>query len=59
VVDGEEERLEGLVVHGSLIAGLTTSAEPSNGGGPSFDGGHPEGATVRGSDVRRATSEEV
>ena len=59
VVGGEDERLEGIVVHGSLIAGLTTSVELSNGAADTtFDGARPEGATLRGSEAGRATGEE-
>src|ERR671932_576353 len=59
VVGGEDERLEGIVVHGSLIAGLTTSVELSNGAADTtFDGARPEGATLRGSEAGRVTDEE-
>lgn len=44
VVDGDM-RLEGVVVRGSLIAGLTTSAEPPE------DGGEEVGGTVRADGV--------
>jgi glycine betaine/proline transport system ATP-binding protein len=37
-VVGEGERLEGVIVRGSLIAGLTTSVEPHDEGGGSFSG---------------------
>jgi hypothetical protein len=35
---GEGDRLEGVIVRGALIAGLTTSAEPHDGGGEDFSG---------------------
>jgi glycine betaine/proline transport system ATP-binding protein len=54
----EDRRLEGVIVRGSLIAGLTTSAELSNGGEITFDGGRPVDATLRGSGAGRATGEE-
>jgi glycine betaine/proline transport system ATP-binding protein len=37
-VVGEGERLEGIIVRGALIAGLTTSVEPHDEGGGSFSG---------------------
>jgi glycine betaine/proline transport system ATP-binding protein len=37
-VVGEDDRLEGVIVRGALIAGLTTSAEPYDGGGEDFSG---------------------
>jgi glycine betaine/proline transport system ATP-binding protein len=37
-VVGESERLEGVIVRGALIAGLTTSVEPHEEGGESFSG---------------------
>jgi glycine betaine/proline transport system ATP-binding protein len=37
-VVGEEDRLEGVIVRGSLIAGLTTSVEPPEEGGEDFSG---------------------
>ena len=37
-VVGEEDRLEGVIVRGALIAGLTTSVEPSEEGGEDFSG---------------------
>ena len=54
----EDRRLEGVIVRGSLIAGLTTSAELSNGGEITFDDGRPVGATLRGSGAGRTTGEE-
>jgi glycine betaine/proline transport system ATP-binding protein len=54
----EDKRLEGVIVRGSLIAGLTTSAELSNGGEITFDDGRPVGATLRGSEAGRTTGEE-
>ena len=54
----EDKRLEGVIVRGSLIAGLTTSAELSNGGEITFDDGRPAGATLRGSGAGRTTGEE-
>ena len=37
-VVGEENRLEGVIVRGALIAGLTTSVEPHDEGDESFSG---------------------
>ena len=37
-VVGEGERLEGVIVRGALIAGLTTSVEPHDEGGEDFSG---------------------
>jgi glycine betaine/proline transport system ATP-binding protein len=37
-VVGENDRLEGVIVRGALIAGLTTSVEPHDEGGESFSG---------------------
>jgi glycine betaine/proline transport system ATP-binding protein len=37
-VVGEDDRLEGVIVRGALIAGLTTSVEPHEGGGEDFSG---------------------
>jgi len=49
VVD-EGDRLEGIIVRGSLIAGLTTGTDSTNGGGENFSGvGTPEA----GQQVRR------
>jgi len=55
VVD-EDQRLEGLVVQGSLIAGLTTSTEqtgeePTDFSGVGRNGGRPEGAVLRGDEA--------
>jgi hypothetical protein len=47
---GEDERLEGVVVRGSLIAGLTTSTELSDEGSEKFSG-------VGRSEASRETSE--
>jgi glycine betaine/proline transport system ATP-binding protein len=49
-VVGEDERLEGVVVRGSLIAGLTTSTELSDEGSEKFSG-------VGRSEASRETSE--
>ena len=56
-VVGESDRLEGVVVRGSLIAGLTTSVEPSNGGEIIFNGGssRPEGTLPRGEEAGQET----
>jgi len=59
-VVGENDRLEGVVVRGSLIAGLTTSTE-QNGeeqtdfSGVGRDGERPEGALLRGNEAGRET----
>jgi glycine betaine/proline transport system ATP-binding protein len=37
-VVGEGERLEGVIVRGALIAGLTTSVEPHDEGGEDLSG---------------------
>ncbi|MCA1849386.1 MAG: hypothetical protein LC704_10485, partial [Actinobacteria bacterium] len=37
-VVGEEDRLEGVIVRGALIAGLTTSVESPEEGGEDFSG---------------------
>jgi hypothetical protein len=37
-VVGEGDHLEGVIVRGALIAGLTTSVEPHDEGGESFSG---------------------
>ncbi len=53
-VVGENDRLEGVVVRGSLIAGLTTtSAEQPDGGEITFNGGgsRPEGVLPRGEEA--------
>jgi glycine betaine/proline transport system ATP-binding protein len=54
----EDRRLEGVIVRGSLIAGLTTITELSNGGEITFDGGHAEGATLWSSEAGWPRSEE-
>jgi glycine betaine/proline transport system ATP-binding protein len=47
-VMGEDDRLEGVIVRGALIAGLTTSVEPHDGGSESFSGvGARETSEVR------------
>ena len=49
----QENRLEGLVVRGSLIAGLTTTTE-QNGEEPiPFDDGRPDGAVLQGGEAGR------
>jgi hypothetical protein len=35
---GEDDRLEGVIVRGALIAGLTTSTEQHDEGGEDFSG---------------------
>ncbi|MDQ3925829.1 MAG: betaine/proline/choline family ABC transporter ATP-binding protein [Actinomycetota bacterium] len=62
VVD-ENQRLEGLVVQGSLIAGLTTSTEqtgeePTDFSGVGSNGGRPEGAVLRGNEAGQETGGE-
>jgi len=57
-VVGEDEHLEGIVVRGSLIAGLTTSAEQSGEGDTTFNGGRPEGAVLRGDEAGQETDRE-
>ena len=57
-VCAEDGHLEGVVVRGSLIAGLTTSAEhqseePTDFSGVGGDGERPEGALLRGSESGR------
>ena len=54
-VVGKDDRLEGVIVRGSLIAGLTTSAEQPHEAGVLLDGGRPEGATLRGGEAGRET----
>ena len=59
-VCAEDGHLEGVVVRGSLIAGLTTSAEhqseePTDFSGVGGDGERPEGALLRGSEAGRET----
>jgi hypothetical protein len=51
----ENDRLEGVVVRGSLIAGLTTSTEQPGEGPVSFDDGRPEGAVPRGDEAGQET----
>ncbi len=47
-VVGDKDRLEGIIVRGSLIAGLTTSVEPHDEGGEDFSGvGGRETSEVR------------
>jgi len=61
VVD-ENQRLEGLVVQGSLIAGLTTSTEQTGEAtdfsGVGSNGGRPEGAVLRGNEAGQETGGE-
>ena len=56
-VVGKNDHLEGVVVRGSLIAGLTTSAEHPDGGETTFNGGgsRPEGALPRGEEAGQET----
>jgi hypothetical protein len=50
----EGDRLEGVVVRGSLIAGLTTTTPEQNGEVPVvFDDGRPDGAVPQGSEARQ------
>jgi glycine betaine/proline transport system ATP-binding protein len=51
----ESDRLEGLVVRGSLIAGLTTTTEQPGEGPVRFDDGRPEGAVLQGSETGQET----
>jgi glycine betaine/proline transport system ATP-binding protein len=51
-VVGEGQRLEGVIVRGALIAGLTTSAEPHDEGDRDFSGVGTEGASEDGDRVR-------
>jgi hypothetical protein len=55
-VVGEGERLEGLIVRGALIAGLTTSVEPYDEKAEDFSGVGTHGAGEDGdrARVRRA-----
>ena len=56
-VVGEDNRLEGVVVRGSLIAGLTTSTEHADEGPTTFDGAErPEGAVLRGNEAGQETT---
>ena len=62
-VVGEDDRLEGVVVQGSLIAGLTTSTEqsgeePTDFSGVGSDGGRAEGTLLRGNEVGQETGRE-
>ncbi|MDQ3910666.1 MAG: betaine/proline/choline family ABC transporter ATP-binding protein [Actinomycetota bacterium] len=51
-VVSKDERLEGVVVRGSLIAGLTTSTEQPDEEPEVFNGsGRPEGAVLRGNEA--------
>ena len=51
-VVGKDGRLEGVVVRGSLIAGLTTSTEQPDEEPEVFNGsGRPEGAVLRGNEA--------
>ncbi len=59
----ENQRLDGLVVQGSLIAGLTTSTEgageePTAFSGMRGIGGRPEGAVLRGNEAGQETGGE-
>ncbi|MDQ4063088.1 MAG: betaine/proline/choline family ABC transporter ATP-binding protein [Actinomycetota bacterium] len=50
----EGGRLEGVVVRGSLIAGLTTTTPEQNGeGSVVFDDGRPDSAILQGSEARQ------
>jgi len=58
-VVGEENRLEGIVVRGSLIAGLTTTTEQPGEGTVYFNGNRREGALLRGAEAgQERTGEE-
>jgi glycine betaine/proline transport system ATP-binding protein len=57
-VVGEENRLEGIVVRGSLIAGLTTSAEQPGEETLYFNGDRREGALLRGNEAGQETTGE-
>jgi glycine betaine/proline transport system ATP-binding protein len=54
-VVGKDDHLEGVIVRGSLIAGLTTSTEQPHEEGITFDGGRSEGAVLRGSEAGQRT----
>jgi glycine betaine/proline transport system ATP-binding protein len=59
----ENQRLDGLVVQGSLIAGLTTSTEGAGEVATAFSGmggigGRPEGAVLRGNEAGQETGGE-
>jgi hypothetical protein len=51
---GEGERLEGVIVRGALIAGLTTSVEPHDEKAEDFSGVGTHGVGEGGDRVRRA-----
>ena len=53
-VVGEGERLEGVIVRGALISGLTTSVEPHDEGGEDFSGVGTNGAGEDQVRARRA-----
>jgi glycine betaine/proline transport system ATP-binding protein len=53
-VVGEGERLEGVIVRGALIAGLTTSVEPHDEGAEDFSGVGTHVSGDDGDQVRRA-----
>ncbi len=57
-VVGEENRLQGVVVRGSLIAGLTTTAEQPGEGTVYFNGDRREGALLRGNEAGQETTGE-
>jgi hypothetical protein len=57
-VCAEDGHLEGVIVRGSLIAGLTTSTEhqgeePADFSGVGREGERPEGALLRGNEAGR------
>jgi glycine betaine/proline transport system ATP-binding protein len=54
-VVGKDEHLEGVIVRGSLIAGLTTSSEQPHEAGVLLDSRRPEDATLRGSEASQET----
>jgi glycine betaine/proline transport system ATP-binding protein len=58
-VVGEDDHLEGVVVRGSLIAGLTTSTELHNGGGEDFSGVGRDESSRETSEVRRGDAGRV
>ena len=51
-VVGEEDRLEGVIVRGALIAGLTTSVEPHDEGGEDLSGAAAPQTSEDGDRVR-------
>ena len=51
----ENDHLEGFVVRGSLIAGLTTSAEEAGEEPVSYDDERPEGTVLRGEEAGQET----